>query len=207
MKILDQDSEEGFNSKRNVEDLVVQIAAGDEHAYRQVFDQYKTSIYSTIFNLCDDEFIAEEVLQETFIRLWKYRDKLTEVINFDAWIYRVAQNVFLSKIKQDKKGHEPIDLFLHDVVFETHSYNDLEYKELEESFEQAIANLPEKQRITYQLIKIEGLSRKEVANILNVSAETVKWNLEQSVKKVRNAMIEVLKHIPLFLILFYLQKK
>lgn len=72
-------------------ELVKRVALGDEQAYRIIYDRYKTSIYSTILNLGDDEFLAEEVLQESFIRLWNYRDKLHDVEKFDAWIYRVAK--------------------------------------------------------------------------------------------------------------------
>lgn len=193
--------------KNEIAEILLRISNGDEQAYRIVFDAYKTSIYSTIFNLSDDEFIAEEVLQDTFIRLWNYRSKLVEVDNFDAWIYKVAKNVFLTKIKKMSPSQEPFDLILHDMFATPLSYDDIEYRELEAAFEQAVQNLSPKQRITYQLIKIEGLSRKEVAKILEVSAETVKWNLDESVKKIRTTMVELLKNMPLVFILFFLQKK
>ncbi|ERJ59017.1 RNA polymerase sigma factor [Sphingobacterium paucimobilis] len=193
--------------KNEIAEILLRVSNGDEQAYRIIFESYKTSIYSTVFNLSDDEFIAEEVLQETFIRLWNYRSKLGDVDNFDAWIYRVAKNVFLTKIKKTAPSSESLDLILHDIFVEPVSYSDVEYKELEETFQQAIQSLSPKQRLTYQLIKIEGLSRKEVAKILEVSTETVKWNLDESVKKVRSTMMEVLKNLPLVLILFYLQKK
>ncbi|MFD2556757.1 RNA polymerase sigma factor [Sphingobacterium tabacisoli] len=193
--------------KDEIAEILLRVSNGDEQAYRTIFEAYKTSIYSTVFNLSDDEFIAEEVLQDTFIRLWNYRSKLVEVDNFDAWIYRVAKNVFLTKIKQLSPSQEPLDLIIHDIFATPKTYNDVEYRELETAFEQAVQSLSPKQRITYQLIKMEGLSRKEVAKILEVSAETVKWNLDESVKKIRSTMTEMLKNLPLVLILFYLQKK
>ncbi len=193
--------------KDEIAEILLRVSNGDEQAYRTIFEAYKTSIYSTIFNLSDDEFIAEEVLQDTFIRLWNYRRKLVEVDNFDAWFYRVAKNVFLTKIKKMSPSQEPLDLILHDIFATPKTYNDVEYRELETAFEQALQRLSPKQRITYQLVKIEGLSRKEVAKILEVSAETVKWNLDESVKKIRSTMSEMLKNLPLALILFYLQKK
>lgn len=193
--------------KAEIAEILLRVSNGDEHAYRTIFEAYKTFIYSTIFNLSDDQFMAEEVLQDTFIRLWNYRLKLVEVDNFDAWIYRVAKNVFLTKIKKMSPSQEPLDLILHDIFATPKTYNDIEYQELETAFEQALQRLSPKQRITYQLVKIEGLSRKEVAKILEVSAETVKWNLDESVKKIRSTMSEMLKNLPLALILFYLQKK
>ncbi|MDF2476910.1 MAG: sigma-70 family polymerase sigma factor [Sphingobacterium sp.] len=193
--------------KEEIAEILIRVSNGDEQAFRTIFEAYKTSIYSTIFNLSDDEFMAEEVLQHTFIRLWNYRSKLIEVDNFDAWIYRVAKNVFLTKIKKISPSQESLDLILHDIFSTPKTYNDIEYQELETAFEQALQRLSPKQRITYQLVKIEGLSRKEVAKILEVSAETVKWNLDESVKKIRSTMTEMLNDLPLALIFFYLQKK
>ena len=193
--------------KDEIAEILLRVSNGDEQAFRTIFEAYKSSIYSTIFNLSDDEFMAEEVLQDTFIRLWNYRNKLIEVDNFDAWVYRVAKNVFLTKIKKMIPSQEPLDLILHDIFATPKTYNDIEFQELEKAFEQALQRLSPKQRITYQLVKIEGLSRKEVAKILEVSAETVKWNLDESVKKIRSTMTEMLNDLPLALIFFYLQKK
>ena len=187
--------------------LVKMVATGDEQAYRIIYDRYKTTIYSTILNLSDDEFMAEEVLQETFIRLWNYKDKLLAVDHFDAWLYRVAKNVFLTKIKSKAVLTEPLDLILHDLSCANMDYNDLDFKELENSFESAISHLSPKQKMTYQMIKQEGLSRKEVANLLNVSPETVKWNLDESIKKVRAYMLKTLDNLPLVLVLYFLSKK
>ncbi|WP_437918090.1 RNA polymerase sigma factor [Sphingobacterium sp. LRF_L2] len=195
------------NHDLEVLELIRDLAAGKEKAYRQVYERYKVNIYSTIFNLCDDEFVSEEVLQETFIRLWHYREKLTNVEDFNAWIYRVAKNVFLTKIRSLKPSHEPLDLILHDVFFAAMDYKDTEYVDLEKAYHTAIENLSPKQQLTYKMVKNEGLSRKEVAKLLNVSPETVKWNLDESVKKIRKIMIELLKDIPLVAILYYLQEK
>lgn len=190
-----------------ISDLIKYVAKDDEGAYRELYDRYKKRIYSTVYNLSDDSFVAEEVLQETLIRVWNYRKKLHNVNDFDAWIYRVAKNIFFKNVKKLESLHDPLDLILHDIYHEEGSYSDMEYTEMEQAFEQAIENLPPKQRITYQMIKVEGLSRKEVAKLLDVSTETVKWNLDESVKKVRSTMINILNNVPLIAIFYYLQKK
>lgn len=188
-------------------ELLPMLAKGDEQAYRIIYDRYKVNIYSTILNLADDTFLAEEVLQETFIRLWNYKHKLMHVLNFEAWIYRVAKNVFLTKIRSKALSTEPLDLILHDIYYAPMNHSHAEYKDMEYAFEQAIAHLSPKQRVTYQMIKLEGLTRKEVAQLLDVSPETVKWNLDESVKKVRSYMMHALDKLPFVAILYFLAKK
>lgn len=187
--------------------ILSEVAKGNEVAFRALYRAYKDNIYYTAFRLSNDEYVAEEVLQETFILIWKKREKLIEVRNFDAWAYRIAKNVFLSRLRQHVIPTETLDAYIHDLRDGQLSRESAEYKELEYHFEKAIAALPEKQRLTYQFIKNEGLSRKQVAVMLKVSPETVKYNYEQANEKVRNHLIKYLNDIPLAVILIFLLKR
>lgn len=93
--------------------------------------------------------MAEEVLQETFIRVWNYRSKLVDVLEFDPWVYRVARNVFLTKLKRQPTKTEALDLILHDSYYSDMGYDQPEYKELEYAFEEAISYLMLRAGVTY----------------------------------------------------------
>ena len=190
----------------NVEQILHEVALGNEHAFRELFYAHKDNIYHTAWRLAKDDFIADEVLQETFVLVWTNREKLLEVTDFNAWLYRIAKNVFLARLRKNSLPTEALDLYLHDINC-TIPINTAEYKELESHFERAISKLPEKQRLTYQFIKNEGMSRKEVAHLLNVSPETVKSNYEDASNKVRAYLLKYLENTALATILFYLLKK
>lgn len=191
----------------NIEQILQEVAQGSETAFRELFYAYKDNIYHTAWRLSKDEFIADEVLQETFVLVWTNREKLEEVTDFNAWLYRIAKNVFLARLRKNTLPTEPLDLYLHDLNCTLPTINTAEYKELENHFEKAISRLPEKQRLTYQFIKNEGMSRKEVAQLLAVSPETVKSNYEDANNKVRAYLLKYLENTALATILFYLLKK
>jgi len=191
----------------NVEQLLHEVAQGNENSFRELFYAYKDNIYHTALRLAKDEFIADEVLQETFVLVWTNREKLAEVTDLNAWLYRIAKNVFLSRLRKNTLPTETLDLYLHDLHGNVPTINTAEYKELERYFDKAISKLPEKQRLTYQFIKNEGMSRKEVAQLLNVSPETVKSNYEDASNKVRAYLLKYLENTALATILFYLLKK
>lgn len=191
----------------HLEQILHEIAQGNEHSFRKLFYAYKDNIYHTAWRLSKDEFIADEVLQETFVLVWTNREKLLDVTDFNAWLYRIAKNVFLARLRKNTLPTEALDLYLHDLNYTVPTFNTAEYKELEDYFEKAISNLPEKQRLTYQFIKNEGMSRKEVAQLLHVSPETVKSNYEDANNKVRAYLLKYLENTALASILFYLLKK
>lgn len=190
-----------------LEKILEEVAQGSDKAFRQLFEMYKDNLYHTALRLAKDEFLADEVLQETFLQIWVNRSKLLDVRDFDAWLYRIAKNVFLARLRKKTLSMEPLDLYFHNLISQTTSIDSADYKELEEHYEIAIARLPEKQRLAYQFIKLEGLSRKEVADILQVSTETVKSNYEEATNKVRSYLIKYLENKPLVLILLFLLKR
>ncbi|SKB38654.1 RNA polymerase sigma-70 factor, ECF subfamily [Sphingobacterium nematocida] len=191
----------------NIEQILGEVARGSERAFKELFYLCKDNIYHTALKLSKDEFIADEVLQETFVIVWNKRDSLLEINDFEAWLYRIAKNVFLARLRSKSLPTEPIDLYLHELINPAPAIDPAEYKELEKHFEIAIGKLPEKQRLTYQFIKAEGMSRNEVAKLLQVSPETVKSNYEEATNRVRGYMIKYLKDSGLSIILLYLLKK
>lgn len=168
--------------------LLQRIADGDSVAFALLFKQYKQNLYTTVLHLTGSHEMAEDVLQEVFIKVWMHRARLPGIINFPGWLYKIAEYAGFKVIRSNRRiagglqalsndpltptEKDPIDIFIE--------------KEYDELLEAAIAQLPEKQQLTYRLIKQTGLKRKEVAERLSVSPETVKWNLDQANQSVRN---------------------
>lgn len=187
--------------------LLNRIAAGDSIAFALVFKKYKANLYTTVLRLTGSHEMAEDVLQEVFIKIWMHREKLPDIINFPGWLYKVTEYAGFKVIRNNyrvatglqalarEQGFpgtpDPIDLFIE--------------KEYYELLEAAIAQLPEKQQLTYRLIKQEGLKRREVAERLSVSPETVKWNLDQANLSVRRYCMAHLGLTLAFMIVHHLQ--
>jgi RNA polymerase sigma factor (sigma-70 family) len=157
-------------------EFLLQIAEGSEQAFARVFDYYRPNIYSTVLRITGDYALSEEIVQDTFLKVWIKRETLPKIQNFAAWLYIVAQNhtyTALRKLKREKGQSDSIDSSIELLPCAT-ALNILNEKEYTRILNQAIKRLPVKQQQTYRLVKEQGLHREEVALMLQVSPETVK---------------------------------
>lgn len=188
--------------------ILAKVTEGDEEAFRLLFDTYRPNIYTTALRITSDEWIAEDIVQDTFIKVWIKRTELLSIANFEGWLYTVARNVTLNLLKKDEhykaySQEEAKDALLR---FYPEADYDLQDKEFKAVLKKAIDRLPPKQQLTYKLIKEEFLKRDQVALELNVSPETVKWNLEQAMKSIRAYCSNQLKDLPMVVVLYLFSK-
>jgi RNA polymerase sigma factor (sigma-70 family) len=184
------------------------VAAGDEHSFSLLFDKYRANIYTTALRITADEWAAEEILQDTFLKVWLNRKILPELDNFGGWLYTIARNLTYNSVRQvqnEKKkllnaAKESISVYYKQTDYLT------EDKEFEHILRLAIEQLPPKQKLTYELIKEQEMKREEAALALNVSPETVKWNLDQAMRSIRAFCMVHLKDAPLIVGLYFSAK-
>ena len=170
----------------NEKSLLLRIANDDEVAFRVIFDYYRPIIFRSAFRLTDDLSISEDILQDTFLKIWLKRKQLPEINNFSGWLYTTYVHLMLNRLKKlarrrvnDKKFQESMQRKMNLTNM------GVEQKEIECVVRAAVEHLPEKQRYVYRLIKEEGLTRQQAAELMDVAPETVKSNLSKAVKYIR----------------------
>ncbi len=186
--------------------LLQKVAKGDESAFEAVFNHYKPFILRSAFRLTANHELAEDILQETFLKVWLKRDILPEVQNFTGWLYTIFEHYMLNAVKKINhvgRQNKQMEKELASQINLPHI--SVETKEIQKIIEEAVKRLPEKQRMTFKLIREEGLSRQEAATILQVGAETVKTNLDLAIKFVRAYCLKKLDKYPLapYLFIFF----
>jgi RNA polymerase sigma-70 factor (family 1) len=167
--------------------LLQAIAKGDQLAFKKLFDLYRPNIYTTAYRILDDEWLAEEILQDTFLKVWLKRAELPAIVNLPGWLYTIARNYTYNALKNIQTERKAL-LALAEEALNSQSPETGRFEQedkLQALLAQAVERLPEKQKQTYILIKQQDMKRDEVARELNVSPETVKWNLEQAMKSIR----------------------
>ena len=168
-------------------DLLLQVAAGDEQAFAKLFSTYRANVYTTALRMTRDKRIAEEILQDVFLKVWLKKEELPGIENFSGWVYTIAQHLTFNACKILKREKELLSSIKEetDLPVRLNAEHLLLEKQYADILLRAVERLPPKQRETYILIKEKGMKREEVASRLQVSAETVKSNLEQAVRSVR----------------------
>ena len=160
-------------------------AEGDEKAFTDLFNLFLPKLYPFILKLTRSESVVEEIIQETFIKVWLNRDKLAEIENPGGWVFTVAANKCYDHLRARA---------LKDNLFvsatdgpagsnSTHEWLDL--KELKRLIELAVNDLPEQRKKIYRMSRDQGKTIREIADALQLSPHTVKNTLVISLKFIR----------------------
>jgi len=163
------------------------LKKGDQQAFRTVYDFYKDRLYFFLLKFCKNPHDTEELLQSLFVKLWENRKKIREDTSFDAYIFTIAKHLAFDFLKSRTRQQLQS---MHSNVFEISAANLTEEKLLFEEYQlitnQAIDALPEKRQMIYRMNHDEGLTVKQIAEILQLSPSTVKAQLSKASQFVRN---------------------
>lgn len=191
------------------DDFLIRIAQGNEQAFGNLFNAYKHKVYSTALFLTKSETDAEEIVQDVFSRIWKYRRRLPEVKNFSAWIITVTRNRSLTVLKKIAIEHTRRQAMLYqpDCTSLADTESGLRRKELHLLLQSALRCLTPQQRKVFELSRLEGLDRKTVAASLGLSPATVSVHLTIALKRVRTFLYEYNYELTIFFFFISFLKK
>ncbi len=165
--------------------LLLEIAAGDERAFRKLFELYKERFYSVALKMTRSNEVAEDIVQDVFMYIWSKRENIIAIENpssyFFTCVYRKVYQYY-RKIALEKKLLENISSQNEFINTTDKRVLDRENKHL---ISQAVAKLPPKQQLVFKLSKWEELSREEIARQLQISPHTVKNHLTDAIKFIR----------------------
>ncbi|MEJ2901103.1 RNA polymerase sigma factor [Pedobacter panaciterrae] len=168
-------------------ELLKKLREGDQLAFAQIYNLYRSKIYLYACNLCKSAETAEEVVQEVFIRIWQKKDQINPELNFDAYIRKITLNHVLNhlkKIARDKVLQEEVLNYMDAI---RHSTDDsLLEKELLKTYDEAIALLPAQKKLIYQMSRNEEMTHEQIAERLNISKNTVKNHMVVATKFIRS---------------------
>ena len=167
-------------------ELLPRIAGGDEGAFRILFEEYAPKVMHIANLFTDSEAIAEDIVQDVFMKLWLKRVSLPEILDFNNWIFIVARNLSINALKKiAKAGIRYESLPDHLPHTDAYASTDLDAKDLEKHIREAMQLLTEQQKKVFELSKMKGLNREEISETLGLSPNTVKMHLVRSTRLVR----------------------
>ncbi len=168
-------------------ELVDRARSGDADACRQLVRRHQQKVYSLAIRMVRQAEDAEDVLQETFLSAFRALPSFRAESEFSTWLYRIATNCALMKLRRNKMVLVSIDAGTEDDAtsveltdFSADPIEDVLNGELRDKLEAALARLPEDMRIVSVLRDVEGLRNGEVAGILGLSLQAVKSRLHRA---------------------------
>jgi RNA polymerase sigma-70 factor (family 1) len=169
----------------NGNDLLLQVIQGDAIAFGQLFQAYKDKLYSFIYHLSGSATIAEDVLQDVFLKIWRDRSQLDGIDNFNAYLYKMAQNHAINVLRRQSREALLLNEVQRLAPEGVQGHELLSAKEVQAVLQQAVNNLPPQQKKVYQLGREQGMKYEEIAYELNITVSTVRNHMVQALKAVR----------------------
>jgi len=175
------------------EELVARARAKDFGAFEQLLDRYEDKIFRLAYRFVRNETEAKEVLQDTFLSIWRKLDTFKGDSQFGSWLYRVAANTALMRLRAQRRHPEVSTEELPAGYLDNFGSlpptgdnwarrpdDELQSDELRRQIQSAADALPEIYRTVFILRDVEGLSTEETAEILDISVPTVKTRLHRA---------------------------
>jgi RNA polymerase sigma-70 factor, ECF subfamily len=167
--------------------LVERVLGGDAEAYGELVERHMRRAFSIAWRILEHREDAEDVVQDAFVRALEGIGTMDRSRPFRPWFYRIVVNQALNYRRgRSVRATEP----LHDEFVATTSSPELDAERagLRGRLRTALDALPERQRTIVQLADLEGLNSSEIAEILDVSAGTVRWHLHQARQTLRDLL-------------------
>lgn len=190
----------------NEKDLLLQVANGNEVAFRQLFDHYRNKIYSLGMYLTRSELMAEEIVQDVFLKVWEKRQELSGIQYFNGWLRTVAKNTcsnYLRDLAVEKLAMSRLSENTDPITSSVES--EVILKDYQQIIDEAIQRLPPQQKKVYILSKQTGKKQEEIARELNISIYTVKEYLKLAHRSVRQHITQKIDLLVAAAILLYLK--
>ncbi len=151
--------------------------------FRKCFEQYAEQVRNFIYYKCGNVQLAEDIMQEAFLRLWKGREKV-DPEKAKSYVFTVANNLFLDNARHQQVVLKYQAMPTRDTDKESPQHV-LEQKEFKAALDKAINDLPETQREVFLLNRIEKLTYQEIADRLGVSVKAVEKRMGKALKRMR----------------------
>ena len=190
------------SSLPNEKELLSCIAAGDGSAFRKIYDTYRPKIYAYALRLTEHESIADDIIQDVFLKVWINRHSLINITNFNAWLYAIARNHIADAMKAIAKERTSHKQWGRAIPIGINPVEEaMADKENQHLLQQALNQLSPQQRLIYNLTRDAGARHAEIAGQLNISRNTVKTHLVHALRSIRNYLQFHSDHVLLFIIL------
>lgn len=171
-------------------ELIEKCRKNDRKAQMELYDKYSRGMYFVAYRFFKDSFLAEEAMQESFIKAFTKLDQFTGDVTFGAWLKRIVINKSIDMIKARKLDTIALNEQVMTSVEESENWevdNSITVAEVKK----AIDNLPEKYKYPVHLFLLEGYDHNEISEILNITPVSSRTLVHRGKKRLQDQ----LKHL------------
>ncbi|MFN3665836.1 MAG: RNA polymerase sigma factor [Sediminibacterium sp.] len=170
-------------------DWVKRVLEGDEDAYRNLIRAYQDMAYAIAIAVVKDEHLAQEVVQDAFLKAYQRLNQFKLASSFKTWFYRIVTNEALMCLRKKKRNN----LVFIELPENEVGYGDFTNEDLGKYVEQALLALPSKESLVLRLFYLEQMKIQAVTDVTGWTAENVKVILHRARKRMKQIINELIK--------------
>ncbi len=187
----------------NEKELLSLIAKGDKTAFTTLFENYAGNIYTIAVKFTGSSHLAEETVQEVFLKIWLKREQLEGIRDFKAYLFIVARNYLYRTMRENALKYKKKMSLAATVPLANNNVDARVLgKECDGLLQRAIEQLPGQQKKVYYLVKEIGLKRDDAAQLLHIQPETIKYHLSEAMKNLRTYCLPYFEILLIVMLVF-----
>ncbi len=169
--------------------LINDLRKGSEVAFEYLFRRYHKELCNYLMAISGDTRIADEIAQQTFVKIWEKREKLNIRENgIKNYFFKIAYNLFIDAKRQESKKFKLLENLKKEAYIDVIKVDHHEFEERLKILEAEIQNLPDQCKRVFIMAKKEGLRYKEISEILHISIRTVEVHMSKALKRLRTQL-------------------
>lgn len=181
------------------EALIQELKAGSSKAFMELYNRYHSPVYTFVLRIVKVPSVAEDILQEVFLKIWAIRERLRPELSFQAYLYRISRNLSWKMLKKMSADREQRLMLLNELNQSvSDADNRARWMEYEKLLSSAIDQLPPQRQKIFRLCRQEGKSYKDVSYELNISTNTVKEHMVLATRSIREYLSHYIEIIFFF---------
>ncbi len=175
------------------EDIMNLVAGGEISKASILFDRYHVNVYSYLLKVNRDKMLAEDLTQNVFEKMIKYKSSFDGKKSFKAWLFTIVRNANIDHHRK-RKYDSLDDSYLEVKTGECDAQEQLETKEGNEQLMAAINMLPEEEKELLILSKFERMKYAEISSMIGITESAIKVKVHRSIKKLRKILINDIRY-------------
>lgn len=186
--------------KLTEEELIEKIKNGDDVAFKVLYSNYYPRLYYFIYEFIRLDDLAENIVHDTFVTFWEKRQSLKKDLNLSSYLYSVAKNNCLYRLREQRYRQKIFTSGLLDDIELTQNLKALDsvdtsiliFHEIEQIIDKTLEGLSPQSKKVFMLSRFEGMKNREIAEQLNISTKAVEGHMTRSLKIFRSALKDYL---------------
>jgi len=180
------------NRQYNEQEILKRLKLGHEEAFSVLYSLYNYKLLYYVQRTTKSPYLAEDVVHDTFMKIWQHRDRIDPQKPFQPYIFTIAKRTLIDLLKRARHEKTILSEIKTYTIEEDHSTELLlDYNESNLIINEAIAGLSEQVKRTFTLCRIQGMSYKQAAETLNITESTINKHMSKALQIIR---AHVIKH-------------